>query len=193
MSRSLGSKIKDVVFYAPLGVMGFIRDNTPVVLSLIISRGKQDEPTVEAPVYDPELEPTTGKSKRRIAANWNETTSDINFAKNSLYTAVGAFKFLKSNANRFGTMFKESGKKTVNEKTDETKDKVSSKLPVKESKVDASPSIVDQIESAAGTAYHLAGSAVNMSVKTTQSLMNSFIGVFSSDESEKPEDNQTNN
>ena len=42
MEKSNTEKVKDLIFYAPVGAFGFVKDNAPTFFNMFVSRGKRD-------------------------------------------------------------------------------------------------------------------------------------------------------
>jgi hypothetical protein len=155
MGKSAVEQVKDIVIYAPIGLIKMVRNNASTVLALFANQGKpapsrQPQPVDLVP-EDEDLD-TKSRAKKAVKKGVANMTSDITKQRSLLNTALGAAATLKDNASAlttFSTSFEERGKKEMDQKVQA----MSEKLPSKKSE---EPVVVEESSSVVGQCIHTA-------------------------------------
>lgn len=205
-------RIKDVVYYAPLGIFTFLKENGPAFISMFASRGKIDAVKTSSNIKSDAVEDENlvqGPRSKAVSAIkdnalMKDLSRDYKKRESILYSAVGALGFVKENAGNFGGMFTARGQQDVQASKAVAKEKIVSKVPSTKKKTEedlsnetlensSSDSVVNRVENLALGAVSLGGAYVKKScnlVSRALSLVATNVGLSATENpEEKPEPN----
>ena len=189
MPQSKIDQVKEILIYAPLGAFRFLKRNLPTYISAFASLGKVEQqrpaPTPEIELNKEDIVPPDRKQKARSTVS--NMTSDISKAKNLLYSGVGALDFLNRSAPLVKGLVNESGKQSVEKRSQAIGDKVSSKVtsltPKILSKSEETNDIEDPRDEPANTMEGLIRGTGKLGIKAAASLFELSLGAVSQIES----------
>lgn len=182
MEKSRFDQLKEIVFYAPLGVIKVIRANASTVFSLIVNQGKS---ATTSPVPNDEqsqalVESSVPRDLRRKAREGvREIFSDARKQKEWAQSAIGSFGFIKDNMQPFSATFQERGKKDMDVAVGKMHEKIPK--PITKNRSEDIPESSDSfIGQTVNIATSLFGNTISLGGKTVQasfSLAKKGIGV----------------
>lgn len=175
-------RIKDVVYYAPLGIFTFLKENGPAFISMFASRGKIDAVKTSSNIKSDAVEDENlvqGPRSKAVSAIkdnalMKDLSRDYKKRESILYSAVGALGFVKENAGNFGGMFTARGQQDVQASKATAKEKIVSKVPSTKKKAEEgmsdeklesnqSDSVIGRMENLAVGAVSFGGECVKKS------------------------------
>jgi len=119
--KSNVDRVKDVVIYAPLGIIGFVKDNAPAFINIVVAKGRSQSEPEEEIIEEVVLDSYKAKFKHRFDKQASHLTSDLKKSKNIFYSVFGALGFVKDNAKNVEPLLNAKGQKNLHEVKSETK------------------------------------------------------------------------